>query len=321
MVGLTLAMGLFTALVAVLLIDGDDSIQPFNRWALIEVDPSAPYLPTLANADVGAGANRLSFTVQDSRGLIRGDLQVRVAIYDIALDSDTPVSEQFAQFISYESESPLPVRHVHAEGSSLSENARYVGAGVYVVPVFFDRPGTWGIEFNFAPLDAPEEEAQSLFRLAVRERGQAPVPGDPAIAARSWTLADETDLSRLTSDPAPEPGLYQLSIDEALANGRPLVLIFATPAFCHSRTCGPSVDVVKAVWRDHAAAVDAIHVEVFENPEDPQALREAEAFLAWGLPSEPWIFVIDGEGTIFSSYEGTVTERELRGDVETLLGR
>ena len=325
MVAVTVSMGVFTVLVAVLLIGTDDGTgRGPNRWAVVEVDPEAAFLPTLANADIGAGANRLSFTVQDDRGQIRGDLVVQVGIYDVAVDPDTPLATAFAQFISYESESPLPSAHTHAEGGSLSDDARYVGAGVYVVPAFFPRPGTWGLEFLIGPEGMRfEEEAPEtvLFRLAVRERGEAPGPGDAAIAARSRTLLEEPDLRRLTSDPRPEPGLYQLSIDEALVNGRPLLLIFATPAFCHSRTCGPSVDVVKGVWREYAAELDAIHVEVFENPEDPERLREAAAFLAWDLPSEPWIFVIDGEGTIFSSYEGTVTARELRGDVELVLGQ
>ena len=215
------------------------------------------------------------------------------------------------------------MQHQHATGASLSDNARYVGAGIYVVPAYFPRPGTWGLEFQIAPGDVAFDEAdaeQVLFRLAVRARRAAPAVGQAALATPSRTLVDEPDLRRLTSDPRPEPGLYQLSIDDALANGRPLLLIFATPAFCHSRTCAPALDVVKAVWRDHAAALDAIHVEVFENPEDPSELREAAAFLAWDLPSEPWVFLIDGRGVIVAAYEGSVTDRELRGDVEALVG-
>ena len=307
----TLGMGGFTVLVGLFLIDWPDD-DGLDRWAVIQLDPNAPFLPTLANADVGVGPNRLSFTVQDERGRIRPDLTVRVALYDLAADPNVPVLAQFAQFISFAAESPLPVPHQHAAGASLSDNARYVGAGIYVVPAYFPRGGTWGIEFAIAPADEPfdEDEAEIvLFRLAVREQRAAPVAGDAALATPSRTLLDEPDLGRLTSDPRPEPGLYQLSIDDALANGRPLLLVFATPAFCHSRTCAPTLDVVKAVWRDHAADLDAIHVEVFENPHEPSALAESAAFLAWDLPSEPWVFLM---GTIVAAYEGSVTDRELR---------
>ena len=124
---------------------------------------------------------------------------------------------------------------------------------------------------------------------------------------------------RLTSDGAPEPGLYQWSLDEALARPRPLLLIFSTPGYCHSRTCGPSLEVVKAVWREHVGRVDALHIEVFANPDEPEDLREAAAFDAWSLPSEPWIFVIDGAGRIFSRYEGTITAAELQRDVAAVL--
>ena len=101
MVGVTLGMGVFTVLVGVLLISWRDDPVGLDRWTLVEVGARAPFLPTLANADAGAGANRLSFTIQDERGQIRGDLTVRVAIYDLATDPDTPVAAQFAQFISY----------------------------------------------------------------------------------------------------------------------------------------------------------------------------------------------------------------------------
>ncbi len=323
LLAVTLGMGGFTLLVGLFLIDWPDD-EVLDRWTLIELDPNAPFLPTLANADVGVGPNRLSFTIQDERGRIRPDLTVRVALYDLAADAGVPVLAQFARFISYAAESPLPAPHQHAAGASLSDNARYVGAGVYVVPAYFPRAGTWGIEFAIAPAEESfdEDEAEIvLFRLAVRERRAAPVAGDAAPATPSRTLLDEPDLARLTSDPRPEPGLYQLSIDDALANGRPLLLVFATPAFCHSRTCAPAVDVVKAVWRDHAADLDAIHVEVFENPHEPSALVESAAFLAWHLPSEPWVFVIDAGGVIVAAYEGSVTDRELRGDVEGIVGR
>ena len=296
----------------------DPNAPPADRWSVVRVDPEAPYLPTLANADVSAGPVRLSFTIQDREGHIRGDLEVRARLYDLESDPETPVLDQFARFISFEG-APLPQAHTHAEEASLSDAARNVGAGVYVVPGFFAQAGLWGVEFLIAPTDGGESQV-ALFRLQVRERSVAPAVGDAAPMASSRTLSDEPDLRRLTSDSTPEPGLYQLSIDEALARGRPLIVAFATPAYCHSRTCGPTVEIVKLVWRDYADWIDAIHVEVFENPDDPERLREAQAFLDWDLPSEPWVFVIDAEGKVFSRYEGTVTEAELRGDMRTLLG-
>ena len=200
----------------------------------------------------------------------------------------------------------------------MSDVARYVGAGVYVAPVRFGRAGIWGVEFAIKPPGG--EEVLVNFRLSVREESQAPELGEMAPASRSRSLGDEPDIRRLTSDPAPEPGLYQLRIDEALRSGQPLIVAFSTPTFCHSRTCGPTLEIVKQVWRAFAPRVQAIHVEIFENPHEPEALREAAAFLEWDLPSEPWVFVIDAGGTIRARFEGTVTVLELSEAVKAVLG-
>ena len=328
---ITAAVAVIIALVVILAQDdGDgagsavvaaDTPDPgFDRWTVVQVDPNAPFLPTLANAELAVGANRLSFTITGETGSIRSDLTVRVGLFDLASDPDQPVAVQFAQFIAYGAEAPIPANHAHADGASLSDDAQYVGPGVYVVPAFFPTPGTWGLDFRITPDAGPELPQTVLFRVEVRERGAAPRVGELAPSVASRTLADESDIRALTSDLSPEPGLYQVSIDEALERDRPLVVIFATPAFCHSRTCGPSVEVVKEVWRSYAAQIDAIHVEVFENPAEPEALREAPAFLEWNLPSEPWIFVVDGAGRITARFEGTITEAELRGEVRRLVG-
>ena len=288
-----------------------------DRWDLVQAGSEAPYLPTLANADLSVGPNRLSFTVQDADGLIVSDVVVVASLYNLERDRQRPVRSAAAEFVPYGAESPVPEGHRHAGGSSLSDASRFVGAGVYVVPVSFDRAGVWGVEFQ---ITSPNEEAVLVnFRLSVRAESQAPELGEAAPASRSRSLLDEPEIARLTSDPAPEPGLYQLRIDEALQAGQPLIVAFATPAFCHSRTCGPTLDVVKSVWRAFAPAVLAIHVEVFENPHEPDGLREAAAFVEWDLPSEPWVFVIDSAGLITARFEGTVTVRELSEAVQAAL--
>ena len=127
-------------------------------------------------------------------------------------------------------------------------------------------------------------------RFSVRERAAAPMVGEQAPSVRSRTRADAAALSELTSDPDPEPGLYAISIDEALVLGRPLVVVFATPAFCHSRTCAPVLDAVKVVWREFASEVTGIHVEVFENPHEPSRLIEV------GKPSIAWRSAVGAVG-------------------------
>ena len=288
-----------------------------DPWEAVIVDPNAAYLPTIANADLAVGRNRLTFVVQDREGFSVSDLEIVARLYDLGGDRSRPVREESAEFIDFGAESPVPEAHTHPE-DSVSDDALSI-RGAYVVPATFDRAGEWGIEFAIRAVGSDVEPTLVRFRFSVREHSAAPAVGEPAPRSRTRTLADEPDIRNLTSDPRPEPGLYQLSIDEAIAQERPLIVAFSTPAYCHSRTCGPTLEVVKEAWRDNAGRVNAIHVEVFENPQEPEALRESAAFQEWHLPSEPWVFVIGGDGKIAARFEGTVTARELREAVEAAL--
>lgn len=299
--------------------DAPDDADP---W-LVGVDADAAWLPVLATRDLAVGVARLAFTLEG------GDAdapppRVRAALYDLERDPRRPVASQYARFVEFAASdrSATPFTpHGHVGGFSVSDGLPAVGRGLYIVPVRLPRAGEWGIAFEISPTDsdaggAPAEEAR--FRFSVRERPAAPAKGDPAPAVASRSLAN-APLRELSSDPQPEPAFYQMSIADALAQRRPLVLAFATPAFCHSRACAPLLEVVKAVWRARAGELLALHIEVFENPHQPETLREAEPFTAWNLPSEPWVFVIDADGRIYSSYEGAVTQPELAQDVDEVL--
>ena len=59
-----------------------------------------------------------------------------------------------------------------------------------------------------------------------------------------------------------------------------------------------------------------IHVEVYDNPAEIReqglsAARPAPVLTEWGLPSEPWTFVMDDAGTVRAKYEGFVDSDEL----------
>jgi hypothetical protein len=113
----------------------------------------------------------------------------------------------------------------------------------------------------------------------------------------------------------------------ALAAGEPFLLGFVTPGFCASHQCGPTIEVVKAAVA--AAPIRVVIVEPFELAWDGFRLQPeirdggfvpVEAAIAYGIPTEPWIFLVDGEGRIAASYEAVVGEQELVGAIESLTG-
>ena len=117
--------------------------------------------------------------------------------------------------------------------------------------------------------------------------------------------------------PPAEPGLYQLTVAEALASGQPTVVTFATPAFCTSRLCAPVVDSVKAVYADLQDSVNFIHIEVYKDFGPP--LVYADEMDEWHLPSEPWTYVLDREGKVVARLGGPVSPAELRSVLEPLV--
>jgi hypothetical protein len=93
-------------------------------------------------------------------------------------------------------------------------------------------------------------------------------------------------------------------------------VVFATPKFCESRTCGPVVDVVDAVRR-RVPGVGFIHVEIYE--ENNPALGVNRWVQEWKLPTEPWVFLVGRDGRIKAKFEGAVSEQELEAAVRRFL--
>jgi hypothetical protein len=133
-------------------------------------------------------------------------------------------------------------------------------------------------------------------------------------------VANNTDgLPEVTTDVRADPDLYAITIKDALANPNPLLVTFASPAYCQTATCGPQVDVVKDLKNQHGDRMDFIHVEVFDNPTEIQGdLTRAvisPTMDEWGLVTEPWTFVMDGEGAVRAKFEGFVTQAELEAAI------
>ena len=185
--------------------------------------------------------------------------------------------------------------------------------GLYLVRATFDQEGTWWVQLQPDGLGATPPSA-----FTVSATDPVPGVGDTAPVVTTRTLADYP-IEEISSDDEPDPAMYQMSLDRALESGRPTVVVFATPAFCTSQTCGPMLDQVKAVATNHPKA-NFLHVEIYENLDatDLNDLVVVPAVSEWGLPSEPWVFVVDGNGTISARFEGAMLEGELESALEAV---
>lgn len=230
------------------------------------------------------------------------------------LDHNTPVSDAHVHIRTFflgpngaeaKGESDAPFR-----GDGLQ------GAGVYVAHLDFDKAGSWGAQITASRPNGAHRVIQ--LSVTIPADSVVPSPGQPAPRSHNPTTADVPDASYIDSGNPPND-MHQVSIADAIAKHKMSLVIFASPAFCTSRICGPEVQVVQSlepIYRDRLAF---IHVEIYANfKPDPAKKQLAQTVLDWRLQTEPWIFLIDSNGTIRDRFEGPTAVDEVRAGIDRL---
>ena len=241
----------------------------------------------VVNSDLAVGPNRVLIGVLDGNDAPIGspEMSVTMDIFDICKSETESVATTETDFIW----TIEPVQ------------------GVFVGDAEFGAPGTYGAELTISG-DGVDEKVKT--RFDVKPESATPAIGAPAPTSDSKTADDVKSLDQITTDPEPDPAFYEMSIADAVAAKEPFVVVFSTPKFCTSAVCGPTLDIVKGVAPDFPET-NFIHVEVYELPADVNDLKIVPAVEEWGLPSEPWVFVVAADGTVHSKFEGGVGADEL----------
>ncbi|MGI8704107.1 MAG: hypothetical protein ACR2JZ_06310 [Candidatus Limnocylindrales bacterium] len=250
---------------------------------------SPDLVPVLISSELAVGPNRFLFSLLDgqNRLLAKPDVATSVGFFDLAADPEAAVETAEGDFLwSIEGEQ-----------------------GLYVSQVDFARAGDWGVEVTAEGPSLPKRTTRVVF--GVREESRTPAIGAPAPASDTPTAETADEIAAISTDEAPDPDFYRLSVADAVKAGKPAVITFATPKFCSSRVCGPTLDIVKGAAAPFKDEVNFVHVEVFTNLDQPDQLKQAPSVTEWGLPSEPWVFVVDREGKVSAKFEGVVGEEEL----------
>lgn len=235
-----------------------------------------------ASSSLGVGEERLLVAISDVAGsrLAAPEIPVTVAVWPEG-DRDAAQSES-------------GVFTWALEGVS----------GLYRATFDFGRPGTWIVMVTPAGAEPLEP-----FPVTVYAEHPVPAVGEAAPLSETPTGA-EFPLEEISTDPEPDPRFYESSVADAVTSGYPSVIVFATPAFCQTAVCGPTLEIVKSIADEHPE-VNFVHVEVFTNLDDPENLQLVPAVTEWGLPTEPWVFVVDADGLVKARFEGVVTPEEI----------
>lgn len=271
------------------------------------------FTPLLTTTELVAGVNRFAF-VLFKQGNLLADADVAVRTYDVSEENAELVAVTQAVYHGLEVIEQDRHVHIHPDGTRHVHSAATDVRGIYVAQLTLERPGPWGLEIVARHGDGLVDAAR--LRVNALPATRSPQPGKPAPRSRNLIASDVSDLRQIdTSDP-PDPRLHQTRIADAIRQGRPQIVVFATPKFCTSRVCGPVLDVVRSLIPAYGKRVAFVHQEIWQ----PGGMeRLAPTVEEWNLRSEPWTFVVDGAGIVRARFEGVMTRRELEAALQQVV--
>ena len=245
--------------------------------------------------------------------LTPGENRYGFALFDRARKqiSDAPSAVYLAPSGGGPAQGPF---YANAEGLTVSppyqsqtvKNDPDTARSIYVAKVPFKKPGNYEM-MGVVKLDG---------RLVATDPAPAPVTSDdpvPAVGKKAPKIVTPTVASvggdvKAIDTRVPPGTMHDDNLAEVLGK-KPILLLFATPALCQSRVCGPVVDIAEEVKAKHKGDTAFIHMEIYNGNELEKGFRPQIG--AYGLPTEPWAFAIDRDGKVAARLEGAYSEREL----------
>jgi hypothetical protein len=281
----------------------------------------SPYLPLVISSDLTVGKNRfvVGLIKQDDNSQVLG-ASLHLGFFEIdANNQATPKFESDPSVIqitkSYVDTHPDGTHETHQAGDT----------GAYVSDVTFDAAGNWGVEVTGATKEGVKLDPVRLsFPVLATDPGIA--IGSPIPPSRQTIISDVSNIRTIDTSLNPIPDEHGLTVADAIGNGKPTVIAFATPAYCTSLICGPTKDIFDQLYQQYHEQANFIHIE----PYDVQKVAAGKcptladctvpATVDFKLESEPWVFVADAHGILRAKFDGIVSEAEMQAALLQVLG-
>ena len=251
-----------------------------------------------ATTDYVPGRNRVAFGLIEHDGtLVYGN----TAVY-VARDEHSKAIGPF----------PAPADSLQVRPAFRSETSAGDDdvTGVYHAEIELPGPGRWLL---LMVTRSGEQLLGSATSVTARRSSPVPAVGDPAPRIHTPTLASVGgDVAQIDTR-VPPSRLHEVDFFDVVGR-RPVALLFATPALCRSRVCGPVADEAVQLQTAYGDRVAFIHTEVYVDNDPNKGLRPQ--LRAFGLTSEPWLFTIGADGRVAARLEGAFGIDEFREAIE-----
>jgi protein SCO1/2 len=292
--------------------------------------PPASSVPSASAAPPAASPAAPTTSPASSGSAVSGGLQSTVVSSEVWAGGPDPVilSVADAAGTPLDGSVPLDVTVLGAGNAAAGPPVRAVAVRpwgetvvYYVATVTIPSPGEWQLAM------AGPNGRSGLVAITAQDQGSTTSLGGPAPDVRTPTLADVGgNIKALTTQPLPDPRLYQTSTADARAQGKPYVIVIDSTRFRVSPLCGKAIVMIRYLldrWPDIAF----IHLEPFEyqvitdepvlsgSIDNPPLNQWARAFglggAVWDAKSVPWAFVVDGQGIVRAKYRGIIGSTDI----------
>jgi hypothetical protein len=184
----------------------------------------------------------------------------------------------------------------------------------YVSDIPFDKPGPW----EFAALIKSGGSFQYSLLPSPNPVGDYPMPqvGQKTPVIHTLTAGEVSNISQIDTRVPPDD-MHSDNFADVVGK-EPVVLLFATPALCQSRVCGPVTDIAEQVKQQYGDKVAFIHQEIYNNNRINDGPRPQ--MTAFHQNTEPWAYVIDRTGKVSTVLQGPFSVQELQSAVQKVVG-
>lgn len=260
--------------------------------------PADDIVVSPAGKDFTVGKNRVAF------GVFSVDAKPDMDDLDVAI--------YVAHGATGKAEGPFPARRESlatepAFASQTTASDPDAAKVVYVTDIDLPKPGEYRIVAVVQNSDGSTEATRVTPSLIARTNDPIPAVGEKAPLIHTLTVDDVGDVSKIDTRVPPDT-MHAVDYADVLGK-KPIVLLFATPALCQSRVCGPVADIAEQVHNERPDDAAFIHQEIWTDNDPNKGPRPQ--LLAFNLRTEPWLFVIGSDGRISTRIEGAFSVDEL----------
>ncbi len=248
------------------------------------------------------GENRVAF------GLLNQDNQILyapTAVYVATTPNDPAQGPFLAPADTLVTEAPYRSQNAAADSDPF--------ASVYAADVPLPKSGSYSALILAA--DSDGRLLGTTARYKVRD-SSVPSVGDEAPVTDTDT-ADEVGQIADIDTRVPPDSMHDTKFADVVGE-QPVALLFATPALCQSRVCGPVTDIAEQLKTEYGDQVEFIHQEVYVDNDPSKGLRPPLG--DYGLRSEPWLFTIDANGRVAARLEGSFGVNAFESAVQQAIG-